>query len=74
MVLHRTKSSQLVIDADGPDAVLTVAELAVLLRVNRKSVYAAIARGEIPGAFRVGHRVRVSRVAVDAWLAEGQRP
>ena len=30
--------------------VLTVDELAALLRVNRKTVYEALARGEIPGA------------------------
>ena len=54
-----------------PD-VLTVDELATLLRVERKTVYAAIARGEIPGVRRIGAILRVSRDAVLAWLAQGQ--
>jgi excisionase family DNA binding protein len=51
--------------------VLTVDELAALLRVERKTVYAAIARGEIPGARRIGARLRISRDAVLRWLADG---
>lgn len=53
-------------------AVLTVDELADLLRVERKSAYAAIARGEIPGVRRIGRTLRVSRAAVLRWLLEGQ--
>jgi excisionase family DNA binding protein len=56
-----------------PEAsVLNVDELAALLRVERKTVYAAIARGEIPGVRRVGSLLRVSRDRVLAWLAQGQ--
>jgi excisionase family DNA binding protein len=57
--------------ADSPPAVLTADELAALLRVERKTVYAAIRRGEIPGVRRVGSCLRVSRDAVMRWLAEG---
>jgi excisionase family DNA binding protein len=53
-------------------SVLNVEELAALLRVERKTVYAAIARGEIPGVRRVGTLLRVSRERVLAWLAQGQ--
>ncbi len=49
-------------------AVLTVEELATLLRVNRKTAYAAVARGEIPGARRVGRSVRICRNTVLDWL------
>ncbi len=52
--------------------VMTVDELAALLRVNRKSVYEAIQRGEIPGIRRIGRTVRASREAVLAWLREGR--
>jgi excisionase family DNA binding protein len=55
---------------DSP--VMTVDELAALLRVNRKSVYEAIARGEIPGVRRIGRTFRASREAVLAWLREGR--
>ncbi len=51
--------------------VLTVDELASLLRVNRKTCYAAIGRGEIPGARRIGTTIRISRSRVMRWLEEG---
>jgi excisionase family DNA binding protein len=52
--------------------VLTVEEVAALLRLNRKTVYAAVKRGEIPGVRRVGGTIRVLRDAVVNWMAEGQ--
>jgi excisionase family DNA binding protein len=51
--------------------VLTADELAALLRVNRKTVYAAFRAGEIPG-HRIAGTIRFSRDAVLRWLAEGQ--
>ena len=54
-----------------PD-VLTVDETAALLRMDRKTVYNAIQRGEIPGARRLGRSIRLSRDAVLAWLSQGQ--
>lgn len=53
-------------------SVLTVDELAALLRVNRKTVYAALSRGEIPGAKRIGATYRIHGDAVLAWLASSQ--
>jgi excisionase family DNA binding protein len=52
--------------------ILTVDELAALLRLNRKTVYDALSRGEIPGARRVGSTYRILRAAVIDWLASGQ--
>lgn len=49
--------------------VLTVPELAVLLRMNEKSTYDLVARGKIPGATKVGRLWRVHRPTVVAWLA-----
>ncbi len=59
-------------ETEPAPSVLNVDELAVLLRVERKTVYAAIARGEIPGVRRIGTLLRVSRERVLAWLAQGQ--
>jgi excisionase family DNA binding protein len=56
--------------ADG--AVISVRDLARLLNLERKSVYAAIRRGEIPGVRRVGRCIRVCRATVLAWLRDGQ--
>jgi excisionase family DNA binding protein len=53
-------------------SVLTVDELAALLRVNRKTVYDALSRGEIPGARRIGSTYRILRPAVLEWLASSQ--
>ena len=50
--------------------VLTVDEVAALLRVNRKTVYDAIKRGQIPGVRRIGGTIRVSRDALLRWLAD----
>ena len=57
-------------EPSSPDlpAILTVDELAALLRVNRKTAYDAIAEGRIPGARRVGRVIRVSRDAVLQWM------
>jgi excisionase family DNA binding protein len=51
---------------------LTVEELSSLLRVDRKTTYAAIARGELPGVRRIGRVVRIHRATVLEWLATGQ--
>ncbi len=52
--------------------VLTVEEVAELLRVDRKTVYELIRRGELPGVRRIGRTIRVHRETVLRWLAEGQ--
>jgi excisionase family DNA binding protein len=58
--------------SDTTPPVLTVDELAALLRVNRKTVYAALSRGEIPSAKRIGATYRIHREAVLEWLASSQ--
>ena len=52
--------------------VLTVEEVADLMRVDRKTAYAAIATGDVPGVRRLGRCIRVSRDVLLAWLAEGE--
>ena len=49
--------------------VLTVDEAAALLRVDRKSIYESIRRGELPGVVRVGRAIRISRTALLQWLS-----
>lgn len=49
--------------------VMTVEELARELRVRPKTVYAAIRHDQIPGVLRVGRLIRISRLAVVAWVA-----
>ena len=54
-------------------AVLTVAEVAELLRVNRNTVYDLFQRREIPGGRKVGRCIRFSRDAVVMWLKGNHR-
>jgi len=52
--------------------IVKVGELADALRVDRKSIYEAIKRGEIPGVRRVGRTIRICRDTVLDWLSQGQ--
>ncbi len=52
----------------APSDVLTVEEVARWLGVNKKTVYDAAGRRGLPCA-RMGRRVLLSRIAVEAWLA-----
>ncbi len=55
--------------AHRPDsATLTADEVAALIRVERKTLYDAAKRGQIPGAFRVGRLLRFKREVVLEWL------
>jgi excisionase family DNA binding protein len=44
-------------------------EVAQLLRVDRKTIYEAARRGEVPGAIRIGRSLRFRRDAVLGWLS-----
>lgn len=50
--------------------VLTADEVAAMLRVNRKTIYEAAQRGDIPHR-RLGRRLVFERGAVLAWLRQG---
>jgi excisionase family DNA binding protein len=52
--------------------VITVPELAALLRVSKPTAYAAVKRGEIPGLIKIGNCLRLNRAAVLAWMGEKQ--
>jgi excisionase family DNA binding protein len=60
------------VDQQPPPELLTVDELAEILRLNRKSAYAMVQRGEVPGVRRFGRAIRVHRATVLRWLADGQ--
>lgn len=57
----------------APD-LLTVAELATLLRVERKTAYKLVEDNAVPGIRRIGPRlIRLHRATVVAWLETGER-
>ena len=49
---------------------LTVKEVAGLLRTSTKSIYAMVERGQLPGVLRIGRRLLVRREALVDWLDE----
>ena len=51
--------------------VLTVAELAAMLRVHPVTVRLAAAAGKIPGK-QIGNRWRFCRAVINSWLAKGE--
>lgn len=59
---------------DRPNqGVLTVQELAELLRVSTQTAYAAVARGDVPGVVRVARTIRISKDAISDWLKGSRR-
>ena len=59
----------------GAPEVLTVDDVADLLRVDRKTVYEAIRQKQIPGVVHIGRAIRVHRATLEAWLrGEPTRP
>lgn len=54
-----------------PD-ILKAEEVAQLLRINRKTLYEAVQRGEVPGVIRIGRSLRFRRYAVLMWLGQGR--
>ncbi len=53
---------------------LTLAEVADLLRTSPKATYAMIARGQLPGVVRIGRRVLVHADELVDWLDQKRTP
>lgn len=59
---------------DFSSPVMTVDEVADLLRVHKKTVYEAIKLGKLPGAVKVGSAIRIHGPTVLKWLETGSLP
>ena len=57
-----------------PPLLLTVDEVAVVLRSTRKAVYVMVERGQLPGVIRIGRRVLVDRDDLLRWLDQKRTP
>lgn len=53
--------------SDGDDNVLTVDDVAALLKIGRNVVYESVSRNELPHR-RIGKQIRFSRRGVMRWL------
>ena len=49
------------------DEVLTIPDVASLLKVTEKTVYSLVRKGDLP-AFKVGGQWRFRRTAIDSWI------
>ena len=49
------------------DDILTIPDVASLLKVADKSVYSLVQRGDLSG-FKVGGQWRFSRTEIDSWI------
>ena len=55
-------------------ALLTVSEVAAMLRTSRKAIYAMVERQQLPGVVRIGRRVLVREDALLNWLGQKSTP
>lgn len=53
---------------------LTVDEVAALLRTSRKAVYSMIGRAQLPGVQRIARRVLIRRSELVRWLDHNCTP
>jgi excisionase family DNA binding protein len=53
------------------DEIWTIKELAAYLKLNEKTAYALVAKGELPG-FKVGGSWRFRRQDVEAWIEKSK--
>ena len=53
---------------------LTVSDVAALLRTSQKAVYAMVERGQLPGVNRIGRRVLIRRDHLLEWLDHNCTP
>ena len=60
-------------EAVTEDDFMNVKQLAALLRVDTKTVYAAIQEGSIPGVKHIGRTIRIYRPAVLEWAVKEER-
>ena len=54
------------------DEVLTLKEVAALLKIAERTAYMMVQRGDLPG-FKVGGQWRFKRKDIDAWMEEQKR-
>lgn len=61
-------------DLNGSPALLTIEDVAALLRTTKKAIYTMKERGLLPGGVRVGRRLLVRRSALAQWLDQNRVP
>ncbi len=70
----RTKDSPFSDVVNDLAILLTIPEVAALLRTSRKAVYAMAERGQLPGLTKLGRRRLVRRDDLLHWLDRSRAP
>ena len=68
------KKPRLVVDPGELPFLLTVADVAAVLRTTRKAVYALVDRRRLPGMVRIGRRILIRRDDLLDWLDRSRAP
>ncbi len=55
---------------DLPSKVMEVTEVAETLHVHRTKIYRLVHENRLPGAFRIGKRILISRSVFENWLKD----
>lgn len=55
------------------ESVLTINEVAEILRVHPTTVYRLVKRGALPG-FKIGGNWRINKASLNLWLSAGPPP
>jgi excisionase family DNA binding protein len=66
--------STIVAPSGGLPLLLTIREVAALLRTTPKAVYAMTDRGQLPGVIRIGRRTLIRRDDLLHWLDRSRAP
>lgn len=64
----------IVAPSGGLPLLLTIREVAALLRTTPKAVYAMTDRGQLPGVIRIGRRTLIRRDDLLHWLDRSRAP
>lgn len=60
--------------SNGLPILLTVDDVASILRTTRTAVYAMAARGQLPGLTRIGRRLLIRSADLLRWLDQNRAP
>jgi len=67
-MFERKPEIVIVKDFHASPTLLTVSEVAGILRTTAKAVYTMVGRGQLPGLVRIGRRVLIRKQALLNWL------
>lgn len=58
---------------DQPEQLLTIDEVATLLRLTKPTVYSKVSKNELPGVCKQGKRLYFDRQTIIDWIKQGRK-